>query len=68
MSRVQLSGFEWVDAFVFGREIEGWYTRFLATNTAHIGLLISFSAEQHYYEQTKVDFETMIRSLIVHQK
>ena len=42
----RIGRYRWIDAVHFQSEVPGYYTRYLATVTTHIGVLITFSAHR----------------------
>ena len=65
---VNINGQPWVDALHLESEIPGFYTRYLATVKADIGVLITYSINKSKYADYQRDFENMIKTLKVFRK
>jgi hypothetical protein len=53
----------WVDALHLDSEIPGFYTRYLATVTDGIGILVTYSVNKNKYQEYTAVFDTMVNSL-----
>jgi hypothetical protein len=53
----------WVDALHLESEIPGFYTRYLATVTDGIGILVTYSVNKNKYQDYAPLFESMVNSL-----
>ena len=53
----------WVDALHLESEIPGFYTRYLATVTDGIGVLVTYSVNKNKYQEYAPIFESMVNSL-----
>jgi hypothetical protein len=53
----------WVDALHLESEIPGFYTRYLATVTDGIGILVTYSVNKNKYQEYAPTFESMVNSL-----
>jgi hypothetical protein len=58
----------WVDSLHLESEIPGFYTRYLATVKADIGVLVTYSINKDKYQQYLPEFENMVRTLKVFRK
>jgi len=63
-----INGDNWVDALHMESEIPGFYTRYLATIKADIGVLVTYSINKAKYQDYLSDFETMVKTLKVFRK
>ena len=59
--------YRWVDALHLGSEIPQYYTRYLATTTAQIGMLFTFSAHRSTVEKRTKQFQAAVESLRIYQ-
>jgi hypothetical protein len=62
---VNLNGQAWVDALHLESELPGFYTRYLATIKADIGVLVTYSINKAKYQDYLNDFEAMVKTLKV---
>jgi hypothetical protein len=53
----------WVDALHLESEIPGFYTRYLATVTDGIGILVTYSVNKNKYQEYAATFDSMVNSL-----
>ena len=53
----------WVDALHLESEIPGFYTRYLATVTDGIGVLVTYSVNKNKYQEYSALFDSMVKSL-----
>jgi hypothetical protein len=58
-----LNGQSWVDALHLASEVPGFYTRYLATVKADIGVAITFSVTKSMYNAYKGIFDNVIASM-----
>ena len=65
---IQVNGKNWVDSLHLESEIPGFYTRYLATVEADIGVLVTYSIAKEKYQAYLEDFETMVKTLKVFRK
>ena len=63
MSRI--NNHQWVDALHLASEVPGFYTRYLATVKAGIGVAVTFSVTKNMYDAYKGIFDKVIASLRV---
>ena len=63
----KIGEYRWIDALHFESEIRGYYTRYLATTTAQIGVLITFSTHASKLAEHTRDFDASVESLRIHQ-
>jgi len=64
---LRIGSFTWVDGLHFQSEVPNYYTRYLATGTAQIGVLITFSAHRDSFEAQSPKLEAAIRSMTIYQ-
>lgn len=60
-----INGHRWVDALHLASEVPGFYTRYLATVKADIGVAVTFSVTKSLYSAYKGVFDNIIKSLRV---
>ncbi|MBI3534980.1 MAG: hypothetical protein HY072_05795 [Deltaproteobacteria bacterium] len=65
---VDINSHPWVDALHIDSEIPDFYTRYLATVKADIGVLVTYSINKNKYKEYSSDFEIMIKTLKVFRK
>ena len=65
---VNINGQAWVDALHMESEIPGFYTRYLATIKADIGVLVTYSVNKTKYQQYLEPFDNMVKTLKVFRK
>lgn len=65
--RRRLAGHEWVEALHRGSEIKNYDTHYLATVTARLGLLVTFSAHIEHRARYLAQLEEMIGSLVIYE-
>jgi hypothetical protein len=53
----------WVDSLHLDSEIQGFYTRYLATVTDGIGILVTYSVSKNKYQEYTPQFEEMVKTL-----
>lgn len=56
---------QWVDALHLASEVPGFYTRYLATTKADIGVAVTFSVTKSMYAAYKDMFDAVIKSMRV---
>lgn len=56
---------QWVDALHLASEVPGFYTRYLATTKADIGVAVTFSVTKSLYNAYKELFDAVIKSMRV---
>lgn len=66
--KVTIGKYQWVDALHYGSETQNYYTRYLATNTSHIGVVITFSSHYRSFKKWNKEFEDSVKSLQIYQK
>ncbi|MEZ4871554.1 MAG: hypothetical protein R2827_04760 [Bdellovibrionales bacterium] len=49
VKKYSLNGKEWVDSLHESSEVEGYYTRYVATVSGGLGILVTFSAHKKHY-------------------
>ena len=59
---VSIGGQPWVDSLHLESEIPGFYTRYLATVKADIGVLVTYSINKAKYQNYLNDFEAMVEA------
>lgn len=64
----EIGNYRWIDAIHSESEIPNYHTRYLATITAQIGVLITFSAHQSVAEARFDAFDACIESLRIYQE
>lgn len=65
--KIQIGDYEWVDALHRNSEVVNFNTRYLATVTSHLGLVVSFTARQSRFEYFTEEFEASINTLRIYQ-
>lgn len=60
-----IAGHPWVDGLQLNGEIEGYYSRYLATSKDNVAILVSFTAHKAHYTKYSGDFLSTIESLRV---
>ena len=68
IERKMINGRTWVDATHMDSEVLNYRTRYLATVTAQIGILISFSSHKSYFKAYQPLLEESVRSIKVYQR
>ena len=61
----EINSQRWVDALHLASEVPGFYTRYLATVKADIGVAVTFSVTKSLYSQYKGVFDNVIASMRV---
>ena len=65
---IRIGGYQWVDATHFESEIPNYYTRYLATVTSHVGVLVTFSTRAESSDRYNAQLEAMIESLRIYER
>lgn len=65
---IDISGKPWIDSLHLQSEIPDFYTRYLATVEADLGILVTFSVRKDKYEEYAPDIENMVKSLRAFRK
>jgi hypothetical protein len=65
---LDISGHPWVDSLHLQSEIPDFYTRYLATVEADLGILVTFSVRKDKYEEYGPDIDNMVKSLRAFRK
>lgn len=66
--RASIGNYNWVDGLHFQSEVQNYYTRYLATVTSHISVLITYSY-YHKVEPKRVrELEAVVESLRIFQR
>lgn len=68
VERIVSKGRVWVDSIHFESEIPNYYTQYLATVTAQLGVAVTFSYHVDASENIKRQFKKSIENLEIHQK
>lgn len=66
--RAVIGGYDWVDGRHFGSELTGYETRYLATTTSEIGVLITYSVKQDSVSTYDPVLDAMVRGLDIYQR
>ncbi len=65
---IDISGHPWIDALHLQSEIPDFYTRYLATVEADLGILVTFSVRKDKYDEYGPDIDSMVKSLRAFRK
>jgi hypothetical protein len=65
---LDISGKPWVDSLHLASEIPDFYTRYLATVEADLGILVTFSVRKDKYDEYAPDIEAMAKSMRAFRK
>lgn len=68
VKEVQISSRPWIDSLHLQSEIPDFYTRYLATVEADLGILVTFSVRKDKYDEYAPDIEAMAKSLKAFRK
>lgn len=68
VKELDISGKTWVDALHLQSEIPDFYTRYLATVEADLGILVTFSVRKDKYDEYGPDIDTLVKSLRAFRK
>jgi len=63
----QIGNYFWIDGLHFESEVPGYYTRYLATNTAQLGIVVTFSYHQNAPKSVIDAFSASILELKIYQ-
>jgi len=64
---IEIGGHRWVDGLHFESEIPKFYTRYLATITSHLGVLITFSVHETAFDKRMQDLDKAVASLRIYE-
>lgn len=65
---LEISGKPWIDSLHLASEIPDFYTRYLATVEADLGILVTFSVRKDKYDEYGPDIENMVKSMRAFRK
>ncbi len=65
---LDISGHGWVDSLHLQSEIPDFYTRYLATVEADLGILVTFSVRKDKYDEYGPDIDAMVKSMRAFRK
>lgn len=65
---IDIKGKPWIDSLHLQSEIPDFYTRYLATVEADLGILVTFSVRKDKYEEYGPDIDNMVKSLRAFRK
>lgn len=65
---LSISSKTWIDSLHLQSEIPDFYTRYLATVEADLGILVTFSVRKDKYQEYAADIENMVRTLKAFRK
>jgi len=68
VKELEIQGKQWIDSLHLQSEIPDFYTRYLATVEADLGILVTFSVRKDKYEEYMPDIENMVKSLRAFRK
>lgn len=68
VKELNISSKTWIDSLHLQSEIPDFYTRYLATVEADLGILVTFSVRKDKYQEYSQDIETMVRTLKAFRK
>jgi hypothetical protein len=68
VKEIDISGKQWIDSLHLQSEIPDFYTRYLATVEADLGILVTFSVRKDKYDEYAPDIENMVKSLRAFRK
>ena len=68
VKELQLSNKVWIDSLHLQSEIPDFFTRYLATVEADLGILVTFSVRKDKYTEYAKDIEEMVKSLRAFRK
>lgn len=63
-----VNGHRWIDALHLASEVPGFYTRYLATVKADLGIAITFSVAKDLYKNYQAVFDNVVASLRVYRR
>lgn len=61
----KINGHQWIDALHLASEVPGFYTRYLATVKADLGVAVTFSVSKDHYSSYQSLFDKVVASLRV---
>jgi hypothetical protein len=67
VKRRNIANSDWVDALHYQSEVPNYYTRYLATNTSELGIVVTFSYHQDAPVSVAKAFEVSIGELNIYQ-
>ncbi len=65
---LDISGHPWIDSLHLQSEIPDFYTRYLATVEADLGILVTFSVRKDKYDEYGPDIDAMVKSMRAFRK
>jgi hypothetical protein len=65
---LDISGHPWIDSLHLQSEIPDFYTRYLATVEADLGILVTFSVRKDKYDEYGPDIDSMVKSMRAFRK
>jgi hypothetical protein len=65
---MDISGHPWIDSLHLQSEIPDFYTRYLATVEADLGILVTFSVRKDKYDEYGPDIDAMVKSMRAFRK
>ncbi|HEY8280131.1 MAG TPA: hypothetical protein VIH99_10935 [Bdellovibrionota bacterium] len=68
VKEMDISGHPWIDSLHLQSEIPDFYTRYLATVEADLGILVTFSVRKDKYDEYGPDIEAMVKSMRAFRK
>lgn len=68
VKEISISSKQWIDSLHLQSEIPDFYTRYLATVEADLGILVTFSVRKDKYDEYAPDIESMTKSLRAFRK
>jgi hypothetical protein len=68
VKELEIAGKVWIDSLHLASEIPDFYTRYLATVEADLGILVTFSVRKDKYEEYAPDIENMVKSMRAFRK
>jgi hypothetical protein len=68
VKQIDISGHAWIDSLHLQSEIPDFYTRYLATVEADLGILVTFSVRKDKYDEYAPDIENMVKTLRAFRK
>lgn len=68
VKEIDIKGKPWIDSLHLQSEIPDFYTRYLATVEADLGILVTFSVRKDKYDEYAPDIENMAKSLRAFRK
>lgn len=66
--RVRIGGREWVNGVHYQSEVPYYVTHYLATNTSHVGVVVTFSVRQEREQQFKGALDRLLETLRTYQR